>query len=420
MKFLILTQYFYPETGAAQVRLWELAKELVRKGCEVTVVAPFPNHPSGIIPPSYRGKSFVAEIHDGIKINRTWIKPAKGKGFFRRLISYFSFVLACWWGILRVRDVDVIFIESPPLFLGISGYIASKIKRAPYVFNVSDLWPESAVKLGIVRNKSLIFLAEKLESFLYRNAFALSAATIGVKEGIKKKGIPERKICFLPNGADIESFRPMEPDGALAGSLGVSGKKVFIYAGTIGFAHGATILAEVAQKLKCRPDIVFLILGEGSEKEDLLSVEEKYSLTNMRILNFQPPSELPRYFSIATAALVTLKKNPLFEGTRPAKMFPAMAAGKPVIYSGEGEGARLISESQCGIVVSPEDSDALTEAVAGMADDCASAEQMGVKGREFVVANYAWSTIVDRWLQEITTLYQEKLECGKRRRRRNG
>jgi len=154
MRILLLTQYFPPEKGAAQVRLQELAKGFIKEGHEVTVVTAFPNHPTGIIPDEYRGKCFLKEEMEGITVLRTWIYPVKRGKFWLRLLNYFSFVFSSLYGIVRSGRQDLIVVESPPLFIGSSAIIASWLKKAPYIFNVSDLWPESAVQLGLVTNKT--------------------------------------------------------------------------------------------------------------------------------------------------------------------------------------------------------------------------------------------------------------------------
>jgi glycosyltransferase involved in cell wall biosynthesis len=259
MKILLLTQYFPPEKGAAQVRLWELAKGLKNEGHEVTVVTAFPNHPAGIIPPEYRGKRFAREEIEGIKVLRTWIYPVKRGRFWLRLLNYFSFVFSSLYGILRCGRQDLIVVESPPLFIGFSAIFASLIKKAPYIFNVSDLWPESAVQLGLVSNKYLIRMSEWLEGYFYRKAFKLSAQTRGIVDGLKKKGVAAEDILFLPNGVDTDLFRPREKDKELEAQLQVQGKKIILYAGTMGYAHGIETALQAADILRKEENIPFFL-----------------------------------------------------------------------------------------------------------------------------------------------------------------
>jgi glycosyltransferase involved in cell wall biosynthesis len=170
MNFLILTQYFPPEVGAAQTRLFEIAKELKKRGHSVTVVTAMPNYPKGEIFPEYRGKFFLKETISGIEVVRTWIYPAMDKSIIKRLMNYFSFTFTSFLGLMRTSKPDYIFVESPPLFLGIAGYIVSRIRGVPFIFNISDLWPDSVKELGIMNNKLLLSFAEKLELFLYKKA----------------------------------------------------------------------------------------------------------------------------------------------------------------------------------------------------------------------------------------------------------
>ncbi|MDI6841077.1 MAG: glycosyltransferase family 4 protein, partial [bacterium] len=253
MRFLFLTQYFPPEVGAAQLRLYAICKELLKRGHKITVVTGMPNYPKGEIFPEYRGKLYMKEIIESIPVIRTWIYPATHgniiirKILWKRLLNYFSFTLTSLYGILHTSRPDYIFVESPPLFLGISGYLGSRFMSAPYIFNVSDLWPDSVEEMGIIKNKILIKLAKKLEAFLYSNAFLINGVTLGIVDSIVKKGVHSDKVLFLPNGVDVDLFKPLPPVvGAIhelsLQSLKLFDKKVFIYSGIHGYAQSLETL----------------------------------------------------------------------------------------------------------------------------------------------------------------------------------
>lgn len=404
MRILMLTQYFPPETGAAQVRLFELARGLRDQGHTVEVVTAFPNHPEGIIPPEYRGKFFQREVLDGIPVYRTWIYPVPRGRFWKRLLNYFSFVFSACYGILKAGPADYLFVESPPLFIGYTVLFARRVKKAKVIFNVSDLWPESAVSLGLVSNKLLLGLATRLEEYLYRIAWRISTQTEGIIKTLRERGIPQEKLAFLPNGVDPELFSPRPRDERLAESLDLSGKFVILYAGTMGYAHGLEVALEAARILAKTPegrDVVFLFVGDGSEKPNLQERAAELGLKNVRWVPFRPVTEMARYYSLSDINLSTLRRYKLAEGVRPSKVFPGLASGKPLIYVGEGEGAKVIEESGGGIVIPPEDPQALAEAVLALKRDPERRAQMGAKGREFVIKHYAWQAIIARWLKEL-------------------
>ena len=404
MRILMLTQYFPPETGAAQVRLFELARGLRDQGHTVEVVTAFPNHPEGVIPPAYRGKFYMRDSLAGITVHRTWIYPVPRGRFWKRLLNYFSFVFSACYGILKAGPADLLFVESPPLFIGYTVMFARRVKKAKVIFNVSDLWPESAVSLGLVSNKLLLGLATGLEEHLYRIAWRISTQTQGIIQTLRERGIPEEKLAFLPNGVDPQLFSPRERDEELAKSLELDGKFVILYAGTMGYAHGLEVALEAAGILAASPagrDVVFLFVGDGSEKPHLQERAAALGLTNVRWVPFRPVTEMARYYSLADINLSTLRRYKLAEGVRPSKVFPGLASGKPLIYVGEGEGAKIVEESGGGIVLPPEEPQALAEAILALKEEPGRRAEMGVKGREFVIANYAWQAIIARWLEAL-------------------
>lgn len=401
MRILLLTQYFPPEKGAAQVRLWELAKGLKNQGHKVTVVTAFPNHPTGSIPPEYRGRFFAEEEKEGIKVLRTWIYPVKRGRFWLRLFNYFSFVFSSLYGVFRSEQQDLIVVESPPLFIGFSAMAASLIKKAPYIFNVSDLWPESAVQLGLVTNKHLIKMSEWLEALFYRKAFKLSAQTQGIVEGLKNRGVKPQDILFLPNGVDTDLFQPRDRDKELEASLGLQGKYIILYAGTMGYAHGIETALEAADILRNDPEIFFLFVGDGSERPKLEQLAKDKKLSNLRFIDFQPLEEIPRYYSLSRINLSTLRRYKLAQGVRPSKVFPALASGQPIIYVGEGEGAEIVKKSGGGLLIEPENPELLAKAILELKNNPEYCRELALKGREYVLENYSWKKIIKDWLNQL-------------------
>ena len=308
MNIILLSQHFPPEIGAPQIRLYEVSKELQKRGHQVEVITAFPHHPHGIIPEKYKGKFYQYETYDSISVHRSWIYPSPKGSFWRRLISYFSFTFSAFYSVAKAKKTDVIICNSPPLFLGITGYIASKIKKAKFVFNIADIWPESAVELGIVKNKTFIRFAERLEMCLYRKSWKLAAATEGIQNYLINKGKPEKEVFLLPNGVNTESFQPEEPNEAWMKELNLTGKKVFTFAGRIGYAQGLDSILHAAKIVQVKNHLIqFLIVGDGPEKENLLNLSKELGLTNTIFHDSVPVTEMPKVFSVTDYSIVSLR-----------------------------------------------------------------------------------------------------------------
>lgn len=402
MRFLFLTQYFPPEIGAPSARLGALAKELRKKGHGVEVITALPNYPTGRIFPSYQGRLYVKEEWEGIPIHRVWLYPALGSGL-RRLLNYGSFTFFAALAFWKVKKPDIILVESPPLFLGVTGWLGSQIWRVPLVLNVADLWPDAVRAFGLLKDGIFLRLAYKLEGWTYKRSHLINAVTQGISDVLTQdKGVPGEKVLFFPNGVDTDLFRPLPSDLGLQKELGLYGKQVILYAGNHGIAHGLDVVIEAACLIQEEiPEAHFLLVGDGSEKKRLEALVAERRCRNVTFLPPCPPEELVYLYSFSAAALVTLKNDPLNAGARPSKIFPAMASGKPIVYCGSGEGAKLVTEAGAGIVVPPGNPEALKEALVTLLRNPNLAEEMGQRGRRYVVDNYSWSKIVGEWLTEL-------------------
>ena len=400
MRFLILTQYYAPEIGATQVRLGAVARTLRSLGHDVEVLTALPNYPAGEIFPAYRGTVYAKEEINGITVHRVWIYPATGSGL-ERLANYFSFVFLSWLPLLRARRPDYIWVDSPPLFISITGYFFAKLVGAKMIFTVADLWPASVEEMGIVTNKLILNLAKKLEEWTYRSSYRITAVTDGIYERLKQRGIPAAKLLKLVNGVDAQLFHPRPADEELLEKLHLRGKKVILYAGGLGYAQGLDTVIDAAALLAPHPEIVFVFIGAGPEKNRLQARVSQEGLTNVRFLEQASLEYVARLYSLALAGLTILKDLPLFRGARPSKMLPAMAAGVPVIYSGAGEGADLVSRAQAGLVVRPEDPAALAQTVLHLARNPEIAGELGRNGRAFAEQHLSWSAIINDWLRQL-------------------
>lgn len=402
MRFLILSQYFSPEVGATQVRLSAFCRELVRAGHQVEVVTAMPHHPVGRIFPHYRGKFYRREFEQGITIHRVWLWCGAGRSSLWRVTSYLSFMLTAMFGLLKAKKPDFVFADSPPLFLGMTGRIAASLWRCPFIFNVADLWPDSVRDLGIMRDGFFMRLAERLEKWTYLNADYVTAVTGGIRETLlTRKGVPPAKLLFLPNGVDTQLFQPCAADELLKSKLGLSGKRVVIYAGNHGYAAGADQILYAAELLRQETSVHFLFVGDGPEKPKLQKLAQDQSLRNVSFLDSVPLNELPSLLSFAEIAVITLRRSGVMRGARPAKAFVMMAAGKPIVLAAEGEAEKLVRSAGAGLVVLQDQPRKLAAAILRLLSDPLLARKMGERGRQFVLEHFEWSHLVQTWLNQL-------------------
>ena len=387
LRIAFLSHYFPPEIGAPQTRMFELARQLFTAGDSVTVVTAFPNYPTGVVHAGYRGRLAMEESMDGVRVLRRWVYATPNKGFLKRIVNHFSFVFSSLTALRAVGPTDVIFVQSPPLPIGLAAIAFSAIKRAPFVFNVSDIWPESAIQLGVLHNPVAIWLAERLESLIYRRACRITVPTPGMVERLVARGVPREKVVLLTNGVDTHVYAPQRPDARLADELGLNGHKMFLYAGTHGMSQGLDVILEAAKRTH-DDDIVYVLAGEGADKEHLVEKVQAEHIDNVHFLPNQPRETVRRLLNLAYAAIVTLRPLDLFRDAVPSKMYESMAIGRPVVASLQGEAAKIVDEAECGIVTEPGDAEALERAIEDLAHDPGRAKRMGEHGREYVVEHF--------------------------------
>jgi glycosyltransferase involved in cell wall biosynthesis len=389
---LYLSQYFPPEVGATQTRAYEMARHLVSAGHRVTMLTEVPNHPSGIIPPQYRGKLYERSDLEGIDVIRVWVKASPQKTFATRMAFYLSYMVGATVAGLVLSGIryDVIVATSPPLFVGGAALALSHLRRIPLVFEVRDLWPESAVALGEISNPRAVALAGKLEEMCYNRARRIVVVTHGIQRRLEERGFGA-KLALIPNGANTELFHP-EPEAgaALRAQLGASDKFLVVYAGIHGVAQGLETVLEAAQRLQAQaPDIHFLFVGEGPQKAALLALRDKLELTNLTMWPERPRAQIPAVLSAADVALVPLRRLDLFQGALPSKMFDAWACECPVLLSIDGEAREVLEQADAGVFVEPEDACQMAEALRQLKDQPDRLHRYRANGRHFVEANYS-------------------------------
>jgi glycosyltransferase involved in cell wall biosynthesis len=393
VRILFLSHYFPPEVNAPAIRTHEHARRWAADGHQVTVITGVPNHPRGEIFAGYRNRWFQEERIDGIRVLRTWTYLTPNEGFLRRTSNYVVFMLMAVLASFRSGRPDVVVATSPQFFCGLAGWAVARLKRRPFVLEVRDLWPDSIVQLGQLRQPLLVRLLEALETRLYRAARGIVVNTRAFRAHIEGRGIPAERIALVYNGIDPALFRPRPPDPELRRSHGLEGRFVVAYMGTLGLAHGLVTVLDAAELLRDRPEVVFLLIGDGAEREKLEREICERKLENVRLLGLRPRAEVPAWIATVDLLLVMLRDLPVFETVIPSKIFEFLGQERPVVLAApRGEIRGLVEEAGAAMVIEPERADALAEAVRRAMDDPARAATLAAAGRRWVEADFLRDT----------------------------
>jgi colanic acid biosynthesis glycosyl transferase WcaI len=407
MRILYLSQYFPPEMGAPAARVHELSREWAALGHDVTVLTGFPNHPSGIIPPAYRGQLIRRERCDDVNVVRTPIYAAANRGLVRRGLNYASYALsAALIGPFLTKAPDVVIATSPQLLTAASGFWMSALKRAPFIFEVRDLWPRSIVEVGALSaTHPAIQLLEQLEMFLYSKAARVVTVTDAFVEELAARGVPRSKLRVVKNGVDLSLFQPLPRQNEVREELRLSSTDFMcLYVGTHGMAHGLETILEAADRLREQTSIRFVLVGEGAEKAALKARAQSMNLTSITFIDKQPRSRVASYLAACDVALVLLKSKPLFKTVLPSKIFEIMGAARPIVLSVDGEARKLVEDARAGVFVPPEDPAALAEAILKLKSAPSLCGEMGSKGRSFVEASFSRKALAEQYLALLDEL----------------
>lgn len=405
MHILFLTDNFPPEVNAPASRTHEHAREWVRAGHEVTVVTCAPNFPTGRLFDGYRNRLRQSETVDGIRVVRVWTYITANEGFLTRSLDYASFMASAILAAPFERRPDVVVATSPHFFTAIAGYMVSRMRRRPFVFELRDLWPESIRAVGAMSDGRLFRTLERIELFLYRRADAVVSVTHAFRHDLARRGIDPRKVHVVTNGADLSRYMPRPRDEALAASLGLEGKTVAGYFGTHGLAHALDTLLRAGRRLEAegRDDIRILLLGAGAQKAALEEEAERMGLRSVIFLDTVPKCEIPRYWSLLDLSIIHLKKSELFTTVIPSKMFECMAMGVPILHGVRGESAAIVERSGAGITFEPEDDAELADRLKALADDPAWRRHLAERGPE-AARGYDRSALANELLKVLKTV----------------
>jgi glycosyltransferase involved in cell wall biosynthesis len=399
MNITYICHYFVPEPAAPAARVHEFARAWVRAGHAVDVLTTFPNHPLGRIPPAYQHKAWTTEWLDGIRVLRCWLYAVPNRGIGRRGVDHLSFMLtAVLFGLPRIHRADVIIASSPTLFSALSAWLIARVKRVPFVLEVRDLWPEAIVDLGLMRPTSLtVNILQRLAAFLYQQAARVVVVTEAFADRLVAQGVPRAKLAVIPNGADTRFFAPTgTPDPATARlAMGLNGQFVLAYVGSHGLSHGLDVVLDAAA---IQPDVTFLLVGDGADRDRLVAERDRRQLANVIMRPSVPKHEVPTLYAAADACLVPLRDVPLFETFVPSKLFEVLAAGRPVIGAVRGEARDILARSGGALLVEPQRGDQLAGAVNSLRQDPALAAQLGERGRAFAQQHYDRDQLASRYL----------------------
>ena len=389
--------------GAPAARTYEHARHWAALGHEVTVITGFPNHPTGIIRPEYEGQFVKRENIDGIDLLRTWVYCAANKGFFKRVLNFLSFFFSSFLlGSVMTARPDVVVGTSPQFFCAVSAYLLSVIKRAPFVFEVRDIWPQSAVELGALRNPLIIRALESIEHFLYRRARLIIVVAEATRPYLLAKGVNPDKIRIVPNGIDAKYLESaVATSEEVRNQYELNGKFIVSYIGTHGMSHALDVVLKAADKLRDDTSVRFLFVGEGAEKENLKKLALELKLNNVIFVNEQSRERLLAFYRASDVSLVPLKRLDIFRKVLPSKLFELMGVGCPVICSVEGEAAELVKRSGGGECIEPENADSLVESIRRLEKNKELRLQMSANGRTFVREFYLRSKLAENYLEAL-------------------
>jgi len=402
MRIWILSQYYPPEVGAAAVRLSRLARMLAADGHKVTILTSMPNYPEGVIRPPYKGRIFYREQQDGVNIRRVWVYATPRKTTVARLLNQLTFMVMVVLRGLFLQRPDVIMVESHPLFVCLSGMALKRLKRAPVVLNVSDLWPESAVAVGALRADSrMVKIASRVERWAYRDACHIIGLTRGVVAGIEAVCSTPNKVTLIQNAVDLKTFHLADATEKAAAQqqLGLTDGQsplfVASHVGNMSLTYDFDVILNTAETL---PNVRFVFVGDGSKFEYIKDQVKTRALNNVILAGVLPHQKMPAVWAASDISLISLSDHSLAGGTLPAKMYEAMASGTPVIAAIRGEGEAVIREAGTGIVIPLGDSKAMSAAIQRLMSNPDERLQMAQAGRAYAEAHFAPERVKQAYL----------------------
>jgi len=398
--------------GAPAARAAELACHWSEAGHEVSVLTGFPNHPTGVVPAEWRGrlKRLVYRDKFGqVDVFRTWLWPLPNRKSHERMRNYASFCISAALRGLTIPRPDVVIASSPQLLVGLSGWWLAFSRQLPFVFEVRDLWPESLTAVGVGNEHSLLHHAlAAVAKFLYERADRVVVVSPAFRESLTNRWrVPTEKIAVVENGVETEMFAPAPTAAcdALRREIGAESRFLVCYVGTMGMAHGLETLLDAATTLQQRSsNVLFLLVGEGAEKERIKAIAHSRGLTNVRFIDQQPRERIPAFISASDVCLVLLKKTDVFKTVIPTKMLEFMSCARPVILGVDGQARQILEQAGAGVFIEPENAEALVQAIDSLQRDRETANALGQKGRKYILEKFSRSRTAEKYIDVLTAL----------------
>ena len=396
--------------GAPAARVAELATLWTAAGHGVTVLTGFPNHPTGVVPEEYRSKVWrlvLREQLNQVRVVRTWLLPFPNRKPYERVLNYSSFCVSAASTGLFLSRPDVVIASSPQLLVGLAGWWLARCKQVPFILEVRDLWPESLAAVGVGNEHSLIYrVLKRIAGHLYRACDRIVVVTPAFgRLLVANWQVPSDKISVVQNGVDTEVFRPQTEASKLRAELRAEDKFVVSYIGTLGMAHGLETLLEAASQLHhSAPKVLFLFLGEGAEKERIVSIARDRGLTNVRFVAQQPRDRIPAYISASDVCVVPLRNSALFSSVLPTKLLEFMSCARPVIIGVNGLARKIVQDANAGIYVEPENSAELVHAIQQLASNSELCKTLGRNGRYYILQKFTRRQTAEAYLRVLNDL----------------
>ncbi len=396
MHILFITHYFPGEVNAPANRSYEHCRRWVEDGHQVTVITGVPNHPRGQIFEGHENRWIQEQEHDGIRVIRTWMYLTPNSGFPRRVANYLLFAVTAILASPRVRKPDLVVATSPQFFVGLAGALIARLKRRPFVLEIRDLWPKSIVELGQLSEGTILSVLERLEGWLYRSAAGVVVNTRTFHDHIRARGVASANIELIYNGIDTARFKPMPKNRELLARYGFEDLFTVAYVGTLGLAHGLSLLIDVAERLQSRTGLHFVLIGDGADREKLEADIARRGLSNVTMIGLQPRDAMPDWIASIDLLLVTLRDLPVFETVVPSKIFEFLAQERPVILAAKGEIRRMMKEADGALIIDPEDVDQMQAAIELVMDEPEAAAGRALAGRKWVERDFIRDVLARR------------------------
>jgi glycosyltransferase involved in cell wall biosynthesis len=386
MKILLINQSFVPPDEPGHTRHFEMAQYLQGYGHEMAIVASDSNYQTGLRTVKRKGL-YIEQSIDEVRVLRAYSAQTLHRSYFGRFISFFSFMFSSVWAALQVRDADLIIGTTPPIFQAVSAWFVAFFRRKPFMLEVRDLWPEFAISMGVIKNPIALMLAHWLENFLYARATHILVNSPAYKEFIIGKGVPEKKITFIPYGTDINMFNPNVDGSPVREKLGLKDKFVVLYAGAMGQAHDLYTVLRAAKCLNGESRIHFVLVGAGKERANLEAEARGLGLKNILFAGTYPKKEMPMVLASADVCLAILQNLQMFRTTYPNKVFDYMASARPTVLVIDGVVREVIEASNGGVFVEPGNHELLANTILELSKDPQRVKQMGKNARAYLVKN---------------------------------